>query len=61
MNNRSTVDMAICAERLTVHWAKSHSPHLLFVLDKANNIIPSELRYDNTFWTGFTLVGDLQD
>eukprot|EP00957_Ditylum_brightwellii_P203752 15336052-Ditylum_brightwellii.AAC.1 len=53
--------MVVYAEKLTFHWTKLHKPALLPVLKKAKQIIPTELRYGNTFWTALTLVGDLGD
>eukprot|EP00957_Ditylum_brightwellii_P202366 15329830-Ditylum_brightwellii.AAC.1 len=61
VNHLNTVQMAVYAEKLTIHWEKLYNLSLLPVLEKAKTIIPFELRYRNTFWTSLTLVGDIKD
>eukprot|EP00957_Ditylum_brightwellii_P074572 5666643-Ditylum_brightwellii.AAC.1 len=53
--------IAETAAKLVMDWAEKCNPTLIPLLQCATKIIPDELHLGGTFWTAFTLVGDLNN
>jgi hypothetical protein len=58
---QDTLLLAQQAHDVTLEWAKECDSSLHATLMQAMEVIPAELRIAGTFWTAFTLVGNLED